>query len=261
MSLFTQKFFRAMWFVATVAAAAGAAACANQGEPGHVLDEAMRAHRTAAVVSGGRRRLLPRHGRRRCRSRREEIQGRNMWLVWTGGNDRFWDVHLGDELRHARLPEDGVVAPDDARYGRDTRWTYLGLVNEPCFKKATGPDPNRYGLWLDVRDPACPPDPFANDDKYPGVADRRARQDRRRSARTTASRPASSACGSFRIRRSTRTRSKKWDSERYYRDPELLLLERPREAVSRRHVVRVLPRRSESRSSRRPIPRTRAGRT
>src|SRR5262249_16183607 len=21
----------------------------------------------------------------------EEIRGRNMWLVWTGGNDRFWD--------------------------------------------------------------------------------------------------------------------------------------------------------------------------
>src|ERR1051326_1294407 len=22
---------------------------------------------------------------------REEVIGRNMWLVWTGGNDRFWD--------------------------------------------------------------------------------------------------------------------------------------------------------------------------
>src|SRR5262249_30689817 len=21
----------------------------------------------------------------------DEVQGRNMWLVWTGGNDRFWD--------------------------------------------------------------------------------------------------------------------------------------------------------------------------
>src|SRR4051794_37898899 len=21
----------------------------------------------------------------------EAVQGRNMWLVWTGGNDRFWD--------------------------------------------------------------------------------------------------------------------------------------------------------------------------
>ena len=22
---------------------------------------------------------------------REQIQGRNMWMVWTGGNDRLWD--------------------------------------------------------------------------------------------------------------------------------------------------------------------------
>lgn len=22
----------------------------------------------------------------------DETRGRNMWLVWTGGNDRFWDV-------------------------------------------------------------------------------------------------------------------------------------------------------------------------
>ena len=28
----------------------------------------------------------------------EEIQGRNMWLVWTGGNDRFWDRMTKDSL-------------------------------------------------------------------------------------------------------------------------------------------------------------------
>jgi hypothetical protein len=44
-------------------------------------------------------------------------------------------------------------------------------VNEPCFEKATGPDPRRYGLWLDkhVTGPDCPPDPFENEQKYPGV--------------------------------------------------------------------------------------------
>jgi hypothetical protein len=42
-------------------------------------------------------------------------------------------------------------------------------VNEPCFTEATGPDPNRFGLWLDVRDPRCPPDPFADATRYPGV--------------------------------------------------------------------------------------------
>lgn len=40
---------------------------------------------------------------------------------------------------------------------RSNRWMYLGLVNEPCFKQATGPDPDRYGLWLDVRDPPALP--------------------------------------------------------------------------------------------------------
>ena len=53
---------------------------------------------------------------------------------------------------------------------RDRRWEYLGLVNEPCFVKPTGPDPKRYGLWLDQRSPDCPPDPFENEQKYPGVA-------------------------------------------------------------------------------------------
>ena len=23
----------------------------------------------------------------------DEVKGRNMWIVWTGGNDRFWDEH------------------------------------------------------------------------------------------------------------------------------------------------------------------------
>jgi hypothetical protein len=42
-------------------------------------------------------------------------------------------------------------------------------VNEPCFKKPAGPQQNRFGLWLDVRSQDCPPDPFADEKKYPGV--------------------------------------------------------------------------------------------
>ena len=63
------------------------------------------------------------------------------------------------------------------KFSRDNRWHYLGLVNEPCFEKATGPDPNRFGLWLDKRRPDCPPDPFENEKNYPGRRDRRARQE------------------------------------------------------------------------------------
>jgi len=52
---------------------------------------------------------------------------------------------------------------------RDNRWNWLGAINEPCFSKAVGPDPKHFGLWLDVRDATCPPDPFADETSYPGV--------------------------------------------------------------------------------------------
>jgi hypothetical protein len=56
------------------------------------------------------------------------------------------------------------------KFSRDNRWNYLGLANEPCFEKPTGPDPQRFGLWLDKRSAGCAADPFENDKKYPGVA-------------------------------------------------------------------------------------------
>src|SRR5215471_552603 len=28
----------------------------------------------------------------------EKVQGRNMWILWTGGNDRFWDRVTRDSL-------------------------------------------------------------------------------------------------------------------------------------------------------------------
>ena len=50
---------------------------------------------------------------------------------------------------------------------RSNRFYWYGLINEPCFEQATGPD--EYGLWLDQRKKDCPPDPFDNPAKYPGV--------------------------------------------------------------------------------------------
>jgi hypothetical protein len=95
-----------------------------------------------------------------------EVQGRNMWLVWTGGNDRFWDSMSRPTFGGFDLLK--IVAPDpNGPNRRDNRWYQLGLVNEPCFSAAKSPD--QYGLWRDVRDPRCPPDPFANEQKYPGV--------------------------------------------------------------------------------------------
>ena len=90
---------------------------------------------------------------------REEIQGRNMWLVWTGGNDRFWDGISATSFGTLDFLKTVSSHPSIQDYSRDNRFRYLGLVNEPCFTKATGPDPSRYGLWLDSRDPKCEPDP------------------------------------------------------------------------------------------------------
>jgi hypothetical protein len=98
----------------------------------------------------------------------EEVKGRNTWNVWTGGNDKFWDkitINSFGALDFLKT----LSSHPSLKFSRDNRWSYLGLVNEPCFEKATGPDPDRYGLWLDKRSPNCPPDPFENETKYPGV--------------------------------------------------------------------------------------------
>lgn len=99
----------------------------------------------------------------------DEVKGRNMWNVWTGGNDRLWDKLTNLTFGSFDLLKILSSTPG-LKYSRDNRWSYLGLVNEPCFTKPTGPDPKHYGLWLDQRDPNCPADPFANAQKYPGVA-------------------------------------------------------------------------------------------
>ena len=99
----------------------------------------------------------------------DEVKGRDMWLVWTGGDDRLWDKLTNLTFGSFDLLKILSSYPG-LKYSRDNRWDYFGLVNEPCFAKATGPDPKHYGLWLDQRDPNCPPDPFANATKYPGVA-------------------------------------------------------------------------------------------
>ncbi len=143
-----------------------------------------------------------------------EVRGRNTWIVWTGGNDRFWDYMANNTFGAFDLlkilssnPNIGYcVDPDKKVYdyspNRDTRHDYeysqfsnltkakcdeqglkwytpnrsnrfywYGLINEPCFEQATGPD--KYGLWLDRRTnkgKGCENgDPFENEKDYPGV--------------------------------------------------------------------------------------------
>lgn len=98
--------------------------------------------------------------------------GRNNWIVWTAGNDRLWDVLSVSSFGNLDLLKTVSNHPS-LKFSRDNRWQYLGLVNEPCYKKATGPRKDRYGLWLDEWVPGgdCPQngDPFENEAKYPGV--------------------------------------------------------------------------------------------
>jgi hypothetical protein len=96
------------------------------------------------------------------------VKGRNNWIVWTGGNDRLWDILADKTVGNLDFLKTLSDHPS-LKYSRDNRWRYLGLVNEPCFRKAKGPRDDRYGLWLDVRVEGCAPDPFENEQKYPGV--------------------------------------------------------------------------------------------
>jgi hypothetical protein len=71
----------------------------------------------------------------------DEIEGRNTWILWTAGNQVFWD----------RLAREGYGIVDliktlDSRE-RPRRFAEMGLINEPGFRQATHPDNN--GLWLD----------------------------------------------------------------------------------------------------------------
>src|SRR5438034_8229859 len=85
------------------------------------------------------------HGKRPVFTQRE-IEGRNMWMVWTGGDDRLWDVLAGEpsfgtfdllktiSSHPAVLYKDPHAAAGERPkylygYGRHNRFYYLGLVN------------------------------------------------------------------------------------------------------------------------------------
>jgi hypothetical protein len=160
----------------------------GEPKPGTVQDEAMRAGLTAEHFLAATEDYfhdmdanVVNHQPHRAFTQ-QEVEGRNMWLVWTGGNDRLWDRLTVDSLGTFDLlktisshPQQPFTDPHTHQqkylygYGRHNRFAYLGLVNEPCFSEATGPDPSHWGLWIDQRDPQCPPDPFADETRYPGA--------------------------------------------------------------------------------------------
>jgi hypothetical protein len=202
---------------ALLLAAAGAIGCGTRDRSGTVRDEAMRAGRTVdSFPPAGEDYFRQMDGA--INLTREEVLGRNMWLVWTGGNDRFWDEISATSFGTLDFLKTLSSHPT-LIYSRDNRFRHLGLVNEPCFRRATAPDPNRYGLWLDIRDAACPPDPFANADTYPGV----------RIGARGETMPVGSYYGEptgviglrlFPNPDFDEDARRAWDSERYYNDPD-----------------------------------------
>ncbi len=73
----------------------------------------------------------------------DEIKGRNTWLVWTGGNDVLWDRLSTISFGNLDLLKILSSYPTLATR-RSNRWETLGVVNEPCFKEATGPNPGSF---------------------------------------------------------------------------------------------------------------------
>src|SRR5216684_3954433 len=154
-------------------AAAGAFALRAQADAAGPLDEAQQINRDVASFPQAKEDYFHDIDNGVAMSP-EEVQGRNMWLVWTGGNDRFWDKVTRDSLATFDLlkivtSHPGQTYCDGKHCDRDTRWNWLGAINEPCFDKPTAADPQRFGLWLDVRRKECPADPFEDEKAYPGV--------------------------------------------------------------------------------------------
>lgn len=206
----------------------------HQPRPGHVKDEALLAGRDASTfpaadedyfhdMDGG----IDLTAAAPAADKKALIKGRNTWLVWTGGNDRLWDTLIyrsAGALDFLKvLSSHPALLKVNPQFSRDHRWEYFGLVNDPCFEKATAPDPDRWGLWLDKRRVDCQADPFENEHKYPGV---------KIGARGTGVNGKDFPAGSFygyetgivgmRLFPNPNfdgAAAKHWDPERYYSDP------------------------------------------
>ena len=100
-------------------------------QSGEVKDEAMQAGRSADSMPGSDDDYFhDMDGGIAFNS--EERKGRNNWIVWTGGNDRFWDVISAKSAGNLDFLKT-ISSRPGLPASRDNRWSYLGLVNEPCY--------------------------------------------------------------------------------------------------------------------------------
>jgi hypothetical protein len=104
---------------------------------------------------------------------RRVARGRVNWTIWTGGNDRFWNIMTQATFGSLDLLKTISDHPSLPAV-HNTRWRLLGVTNEPCFRQAKGPREDRFGLWLDDRDTTSDEcknnkDPYENEEAYPGI--------------------------------------------------------------------------------------------
>jgi len=179
---------------------------------------------------------------------KSQIQGRDMWMVWTGGDDRLWDALNWKSFGTFDLLR--TISSYGPVFGRHNRWEYLRVVNEPCFEEPKQGDPERFGLWLDKRIPGCDArfdgkDPFADETKYKGV----------KYGHRGEEMPVGSFYGyptgilGLRLLPNPDFDAKakaRWDAKRYYENDPALCDERPGTALQDRNGMRFLPRRSQS---------------
>jgi hypothetical protein len=89
----------------------------------------------------------------------EEIRGRNAWILWSAGNDRFWNGVAQDSFGLMDL----LKTLDNRKYPRNERFNTLGLINEPGFRAPAKAD--EFGLMLDEQ---IAPEPAGIDEKVYG---------------------------------------------------------------------------------------------
>jgi hypothetical protein len=70
-----------------------------------------------------------------------EIRGRNTWMIWTAGNEEFWDWMA----RYGHGTVDFLKLIDSRK--RPVRFKNMGLINDPNLRAATKPD--SFGIYLD----------------------------------------------------------------------------------------------------------------
>jgi hypothetical protein len=75
---------------------------------------------------------------------KDEIKGRNTWVLWCAGNQVFWDYLAGHSYGFMDLLKLCDFSPDDKLGGK--RWGPAGLTIEPGTKVPA--QPNEFGLYI-----------------------------------------------------------------------------------------------------------------